>query len=230
MISMRKKTNKSIFYIRVLLCLATLINSESAISLPSRETNTPQFEHYLSVVNNSINNTSDVNKKNFPIDAIKSIESNTNNNTKIKQFNTLAQAYSKKQHTELSQTLYEKALILATKEGKERQIALQLEYISKNLRQLGRYENALDYATKALDIQRVRDDKERIIILLNNISIIYRRLSRYGQARRRCSCRRRRQWMQDHPKVPSSTSCTHRTRVSQQTWFCVAARLPESSS
>lgn len=164
-------------------CVLLTLSIHSTVASSTTDTPLMPIDYYLSIAKDAENNWDEFQSTAFIENAIRRIDTIEKSTDRIKFLNTLAKAYSKHEITLKSLKLNEKALKEAEKNtDDEEQIAIQLEYLAKTLRQLAFYENALTYSLKALDIQRQHNNENRITSLISNISIIYRRLSYYDKA------------------------------------------------
>ena len=167
----------------ITLCVLLTLSIPSTFAANINSTSPISIDHYLFIAKNATENWEEFRSPVFIENAINHIDTIENSTDRIKLLNTLAKAYSKHEIILTSLKLNEKALKEAEKntDNKE-QIAIQLERLAKTLRQLARYDSALDYSLKALEIQRQYNNENRITSLISNISIIYRRLSHYDKA------------------------------------------------
>lgn len=182
MVFIRNITNRFTSCLTI-LCLLLALSIASAFASNINNTPLVSIDYYLSIAKNADENWEEFQSPEFIENAISRIDAIENSTDRIKFLNTLAKAYSKHEIILTSLKLNEKALKEAEKNtDDEEQIAIQLEYLAKTLRQLAHYDSALTYSLKALEIQRKYNNENRIASLINNISIIYRRLSHYDKA------------------------------------------------
>lgn len=166
-----------------ILCLLLALSIANTFASSTNNTPRVSIDYYLSIAKNANENREEFESPEFIENAISRIDAIENSTDRIKFLNTLAKAYSKHEITLTTLKLNEKALKEAEKNSdNEEQIAIQLEYLAKTLRQLAHYNSALEHSLKALEIQREYNNESRITSLISNISIIYRRLSHYDKA------------------------------------------------
>lgn len=166
-----------------ILCVLLTLTTHNTVASSTNDTQLMSIDYYLAIAKDAENYWDEFQSTAFIENAIQRIDLIENRKDRIKFLNTLAKAYSKHETILKSLKLNEKALKEAKKNTEnEKQIAIQLEYLAKTLRQLAHYDNALTHSLKALEIQRRHNNENRITSLISNISIIYRRLSQYDKA------------------------------------------------